>query len=165
VQTDSTTQGNWLSVSGAAGYEINSGPTNLPAFASISFTGGLTDYYDYVFAEPPNDPRALQHPSGAGRVATAWSGDHGFTLDLNLTDRQPHPVAFYRLDWETTSRSRAQRLEVFNAESGELLDTQEVSSFNMGKYLVWNLSGHVRIRFTDLANGLNTVLSGIFVGT
>jgi hypothetical protein len=163
VQTDSITQGNWLSVYGTAGYAINSGPTNLPPFASISFTGGLTNYYDYVFAESTVDPRALQHPSAGGRVATAWTGDHGFTLDLHLTDRQTHQVALYVLDWNTTSRW--QRLEVFDADSGELLDTREIDSFNIGKYLVWNLSGHVRIRFTNLANGLNTVLSGIFLGT
>jgi hypothetical protein len=95
-------------------------------------------------------------------LAAAWTGDHGFTLDLNLTDRQVHQVALYVLDWDTTSRW--QRLEVFDAESGQLLDMREIAAFDAGKYLVWNLSGHVRIRFTNLANGLNTVLSGIFIG-
>jgi hypothetical protein len=29
---------------------------------------------------------------------------------------------------------------------------------------VWSLRGNLKIRFTNLANGLNTVLSGVFFG-
>jgi hypothetical protein len=44
-----------------------------------------------------------------------------------------------------------------------VLDTQNVSSFVQGKYLVWNLSGHVKI---TLANngGRNAVASALLFG-
>ena len=52
-QTDTTTQGNWLSTYGAEGYALNSGPTNLPTYAQLSFTG----HYDVVWAASTSDPR------------------------------------------------------------------------------------------------------------
>lgn len=58
----------------------------------------------------------------------------------------------------------ASRSESPTLVQGGLLDSRSVAAFNGGKYLVWTLSGHVQIRFTNLANGLNTVLSGIFFG-
>jgi hypothetical protein len=33
-----------------------------------------------------------------------------------------------------------------------------------GEYLVWEIRGHVEIRITDLAQGQNAVVSGIFFG-
>ena len=79
---------------------------------------------------------------------------------MNLTDQRTHRVAIYILDWDTVNRT--QRMEVLDANSGQVLDTQLSDPFHDGQYFVWNLSGHVKIRFANLANGLNAVASGIF---
>ena len=43
-----------------------------------------------------------------------------------------------------------------------VLDSQSLtSSFNGGVYLVWNVSGHVKVRVT-LTGGANAVMSGWF---
>jgi len=42
------------------------------------------------------------------------------------------------------------------------LDSRTIGSFTSGQYLVWNLSGHVIVRFTNTVPGSNAVLSGIF---
>lgn len=56
------------------------------------------------------------------------------------------------------------RLEVLDAATGQVLDTQLSGPFHDGKYFVWLLRGHVQLRFTNLANGANAVASGIFFG-
>jgi hypothetical protein len=39
-------------------------------------------------------------------------------------------------------------------------DTNPANRFNIGRYLVWNVRGHVRFTITDLNS--NAVLSGLF---
>src|SRR5207248_1594584 len=80
-------------------------------------------------------------------------------VDVNLTDGQSHRLALYALDWDRLGRS--ERVDVLDASSGAVLDTRTLSSFGGGQYLVWNLSGHVQLRLTNLA-GQNAVLSGLF---
>jgi hypothetical protein len=46
-----------------------------------------------------------------------------------------------------------------------VLNSQTVSSFVGGQYLVWNVSGHVQFRVTNLVSGRNAVISGVFFGT
>jgi hypothetical protein len=162
LEADTATQGNWKGKYGGNGVGLNSRLMDIPGYATMSFTDGLTEVYDYVHAESTSDPRALQEPFGGGRYAAEWTGDHGFTLNLNIKDGSSHRVALYMLDWGPNGRS--QQLEVFDANNGELLDTQTVESFGGGVYLVWSLRGNLKIRFTNLANGLNTVLSGVFFG-
>ena len=65
-----------------------------------------------------------------------------------MLDRGPH--------------GRAQHLDIFDANTGHLLDTQTLESFGDEVYLSWTLSGNIEIRFTNLANSLTSVLSGIF---
>jgi hypothetical protein len=48
--------------------------------------------------------------------------------------------------------------------SGAVLDTRDVSSFQSGTYLTWNLKGHVRLVITNLSASSNAVLSGLFFG-
>jgi hypothetical protein len=46
--------------------------------------------------------------------------------------------------------------------NGNVLNTQSLtSSFNGGVYLVWNVTGHVKLRVT-LTAGANPVASGLF---
>jgi hypothetical protein len=163
VGIDSTTQGNWQSVYGADGYTINSGPTNLPSYAELSFSGE----YDVAWAPSTDDPRALQLPGTTDRIASAWTGHNassiplnGFTMDLKITDGKQHRVAIYALDWDTVNRT--QKVDVIDVGSNQIIDTEQPTPFHDGKYFIWLVSGHVQFRFTNLANGLNAVASGVF---
>ncbi len=42
-----------------------------------------------------------------------------------------------------------------------VLDTETISSFTNGVYLIWNISGHVQIKVTSMTSG-NGVISGVF---
>jgi hypothetical protein len=52
---------------------------------------------------------------------------------------------------------------VLDAVDGTLLDTRTLSSFDAGKWLVWDISGHVKIRVTCLSGF--AAVSGFFFGT
>jgi hypothetical protein len=165
VGIDSATQGNWQSVYGADGYTINSGPVSLPSYVDLSFSGD----YDVAWAPSTADPRALQIPGTTDRIASAWTGHNassiplnGFTMDLNFNDGKQHRVAIYTLDWDTSNRT--QKIDVIDAGSNQIIDTEQPTPFHDGKYFVWLVTGHVQFRFTNLANGLNAVASGIFFG-
>jgi RHS repeat-associated protein len=81
---------------------------------------------------------------------------------VNLTDGNAHRVAVYALDWNSNN-VRTGTIEVLDAASNAVLDTRSLSSYANGKYLVWELSGHVKLRFTDLSpTGWNEVVSGLF---
>jgi hypothetical protein len=45
--------------------------------------------------------------------------------------------------------------------SNVVLDTQNLTTFVDGAYLVWKLSGHVKLQVTNIGGG-NAVMSGMF---
>ena len=79
--------------------------------------------------------------------------------DVNLSDGVTHQVALYALDWDNYGRS--ERVDVVDPANGSVLDSRTVSSFTGGQYLVYNVTGHVQFRITNVA-GANPVLNGIF---
>ena len=45
-----------------------------------------------------------------------------------------------------------------------MLDSRDVATFQGGDLLTWNLTGSVRLVFTNLASGSNAVLSALYFG-
>ena len=80
-------------------------------------------------------------------------------MDVNLTDGLSHNLELYLLDYNTTSRS--EQIQLTDANTHAVLDTQNVSSFHTGVYLSWTISGNVLITITK-TGGANAVLSGLF---
>ena len=160
VSSDTTNQGNWKGVYGAAGYNVIGDATSYPTFAAITTTGTN----NYTWAATTTDVRALlKSASGStDRLAACWYAGSAMTVAVNLTDGLVHPVSFYALDWDSGGRS--ERIDVTDTATGQLLDSQTISSFNAGTYLNWNVSGSVQFTITNLA-GVNAVVSGLFVGT
>ena len=157
VATDTVTQGNWRGVYGAEGHAIAQSSTALPSFAQLSVNGPA-----YTWTAATTEPRALQLPSGTGRIASAWYSTQSFEISLNLTDGQPHRVAVYALDWDR--QLRAQRFEIVDAGSGTVLDTRQAANFADGIYWVWRLSGRVIIRVVR-TGGPSPVAAAVFIDT
>jgi hypothetical protein len=158
VKTDTTTKGSWKGVYGADGYNVIDNAASYPSYAQVTPSGQS----DYVWAASTTDLRALQKAGTAtDRIAAAWNASTSFTIDLNLTDGKAHRVALYLLDWDNAGRS--ERVDVIDPSTGKVLNSQTVSGFGNGKYLVWNITGHVQIKITRLA-GPDAVLSGLFFG-
>ena len=156
---DTTTQGTWKGVYGADGYNIIGDLASYPSYASVSPSGQSS----YTWSASTADVRGLEKADAGAtdRIAACCYNGSSFTVDVNLTDGKSHVVSLYAVDWDGTSRS--EKVEVLDAGSGAVLDTQTLSSFHNGTYLSWTLSGHVVFRFTPLA-GANAVLGGIFFG-
>ena len=97
----------------------------------------------------------MQRAAGGGRLAATWYSPTSFDVDVNLTDAAVHQVAFYMMDWDGAGRQ--QRVDVAGCGDECACSTRRtVSGFQGGQYLIWNLRGHVRLRFTRLA-GANAV--------
>ena len=130
--------------------------TNYPGYAQVTFSGQTP----YTWVGSTTDVRALQKGAATDRIASTWFAPTSFSIDINLLDGNWHQVGVYCLDWGGNN-VRVQTIEVLDGATGGLLDSRTVSSFSGGKYLVWNLKGHVKIRVTKTA-GDNVVISGMF---
>lgn len=158
VQLDGTTQGNWHGTYGAEGYIVVGDQTSNPPYVTPAPSGQS----QAVWVSSSSDARALTKPSNLlDRVAGVWYAGNSFTVDLPITDSMTHRIALYCLDWDTTARR--QTVDILDV-NGNVLNTQTLSgSFHNGVYLVWNVSGHVKVRVT-LTGGANPVISGLFFG-
>ena len=121
---------------------------------------------DATWTADDADPRYLQKPdgSGSGRIAAGWqSSSRSFAIDLKLPEGEPHQVAFYLQDSDNAEPGRRlDRIEVLDLSSGQTLEKpREFGKFRHGKYVVYSLSGPVRVKFSR-PNSLKASISGIF---
>jgi len=157
VKADKTTKGAWKGTYGLDGHSIAGDASRYPGYARVSFAGASTG----IWAGSTTDARALQKAasSPADRIAAAWYAPASFTIELHLTDGNPHPVALYCLDWE--GDARPETIDILDAVSGQVLHSRNASSIAGGLYVVWNLTGHVKIRVTR-KQGTGPLVSGLF---
>ncbi|MHB1559843.1 MAG: NPCBM/NEW2 domain-containing protein, partial [Isosphaeraceae bacterium] len=156
-QRDSITQGKWIGSYGSQGYVLAGGATSLPSYASVSVGGGSSPVW--TWADNTTDPRGLSAPNGIGATAETWYGG-SLTIDVNLGDGQVHDVGIYAVDWD--NKGRSENVQVINAATGSVLDSETILSFTNGEYLQWAVSGNVIIKVTGLS-GPNAVISGVFL--
>jgi len=140
---------------GAEGYSIAGDAASYPAPVTVTFSGN--DYWSWV--QTTSEVRALAKPSlPSNRIAACWFSSTVFNIDIAFSDTALHQVAIYALDWDY--RSRAETIRILNPY-GVVLNTQSLSGFQNGDYLVWQVSGHVQIQVTSSA-APNAVVSGLF---
>ena len=157
VNTDTSTQGNWHGVYGADGYSVANDSQNIPSYATLA----VQNQNNWTWAASTTDPRALQTGSGTGRIAATWYGNSPFGFDVNLTDGNVHRFALYVVDWD--NNGRVETVQIVDANTGAVLDTRNLSNFTNGIYLIWDLSGHVKVNVTwTTGSGVNAVVSGVF---
>jgi serine/threonine-protein kinase len=153
---DTTTHGTWHGKYGSTGSLVFEDFGILPPWIQIVGEGES----HYVWASAPPDPRATQRVQDSSqRIAATWYSTTSYTIDVNISDGKRHQMALYCLDWDTNSRS--QTIQILDARTNKVLDTQSISSFNQGIYLRWKVSGHIKLVLTR--TGIyNAVASGIF---
>ncbi len=155
VGTDDTSAGAWRTGHGSQGAFIVGQYTGLPDYARLQMSGATGVVRQLRSA----DKRALERLGDTGGIQAYYATPDVMTLDVNFVDGRTHNVGFHMADYERAGR--VQKIEVINADSGQVADTRLVGDFADGKYLTWRLSGHVAIRITRVA-GPSAVLSGIF---
>jgi subtilisin family serine protease len=171
VAKDTTTKGNWIDKYGAQGYHVilDGTPTTdipnpenprYPVNLTVTRNGAGIWGWAFPFSTSDTDVRDLQSTMIPGaRGSGCWYSAGYFTVDLNFSDATVHRVALYCLDWENAGRR--QTIDIIDPANNTVLNSQSVSSFYGGQYLIWDISGHVIIRFT-CTGGVNAVLSGLF---
>ncbi len=160
IKTDTKTQGSWKGVYGADGFIIAGDATKPPAYGTVNRTGWQVIWNGNGLT---SDVRAPQKADGgnADRITGQWgTNDKSYDLDCNLTDGATHQVALYGLDWDVNGRS--EDIQVLDAATGAVLDTQDLNTYVNGKYLVWNVQGHIIFRVSVTSPWTNPALSGIF---
>ena len=159
IKTDMATQGSWKGAYGADGFMIAGDDTHQPAYGTVSKTGWQVNWNGNGLTK---DVRALERAGGgADRMAAQWgTNDKSYDIDCNFTDNAVHQVSLYGLDWDLNGRS--EDIQVLDAATGDVLDVQDLNTYVSGKYLVWNVSGHVILRVINTSRWTNPALSGIF---
>src|SRR5262249_55914087 len=135
---------------------INSGSV-APSYATVTPAGNLS----CTWAASTTVPQALVAAPGtnpANRIAATWYANTSFTLNVNVTDGNSHSIELYVLDYD--HKNRGEQIQLTDAISHAVLDTETVSNFTDGVYLSWTISGNVLITFTRKA-GDNAVVSGL----
>jgi hypothetical protein len=160
VGSDTSTEGSWHGAYGADGYSVANDSQVIPSYASFA----VENQANYTWAASTTDPRALQTGSGTGRIAATWYSNNwnnltSFDFDVNFTDGNSHQFALYAVDWDSLGRSET--IQIVDANTQAVVDTRNISGFTNGIYLIWNITGHVRINVTR-TGGLNAVVSGAF---
>jgi hypothetical protein len=156
VDLDTTTQGNWQGVYGSNGYNVINGTVAYPSYVTVTPSGTSAA----TWASSTTDVRALYtSATSTTRIAATWYNSTTFLIDLVFNDGKQHQLALYCLDWDTTQRAETVTIQDAN---GVLLNTQNMTNFHNGDYLVWQLSGHVHIVVTSTTTSANAVVSGLF---
>ncbi len=91
-----------------------------------------------------NDQSALQNPNGTGRVMNYWEPDEnniGLGIDLNLPTDKTTQVAFYLPSFDTWRTE----VEFWDLNTGALITSKTCDKLWDGCYLVYELSGNVRV--------------------
>jgi hypothetical protein len=165
VGADTTTQGNWKGTYGNAGYDISQDPSandpTLPSNVSVSFGSHL----NYTWTTTSSDPRALQEaaPNSTNRIAAVWWSPASFSINVTANGPTSYALALYALDFDGIGGGRDEQIQLISDDSGQVLDTETLSSFQNGVYLVWNVTGSVTIQVTNLNPNSNAIVNGLFV--
>ncbi len=156
VATNTTRSGNWVNYFGSAGASIIGDTTDFPSFATIDFSGGTP----VVLNTTTRQTAALQRESNpAERVSAYEAAATSETINIDFTDGNSHQVSLYVADLD--KKHRSELVQVIDPATGLVYDSEEVTKFTKGEYLVWNLQGDVDITITN-QGGPNAVFSGIF---
>ncbi|MBI3868476.1 MAG: hypothetical protein HY299_08085 [Verrucomicrobia bacterium] len=170
----SGTKGDWIAKNGKRAYGVDgfnliNYRAQYPPYAAVFPANNATN----TFVTASTEPRALRavdasgKPTG-GRFVGAWNSSNPFTIDVDFADARAHQLGFYFVDWDGCGNPfppRMERVDALDPHTGEVLDTrflpQEGSDFCQGTYLIWNIRGRVRFRFSP-ENASKAIVSAIF---
>lgn len=147
LAADHTTLGNWKGIYGQEGNVI---PLN--SSVAPSHTGfWVNNASQYLYNLWSTDPRALTKNvysySPTERIASYFQAVNYVELLLQARDTNPHRVALYFCDYENAGRSVT--VQAIDGDTGTVLNTQSLSSYSDGVYLVYRYQGKIRFRVTN----------------
>lgn len=153
IKSESTTRGSWNGVYGSQGYIVsepnNAGTASLPSFLTWAIAGNSnadqTGFYNSVTDEPdlPGSP--------GSKFLTVWFSTTAFTIGLTCSPIQSYLVSIYMADTDLFARVQTVTIKT---TGGTILDgPRTVSSFKVGQWWQWDVTGTVDITFTFVSGG------------
>jgi hypothetical protein len=109
----------------------------------------------------PDNRKALQHPDGSGRIMNYIENSptvQSIGVDLDLPDNQFTRTAFYLPDIGQFNIG----VVVYDRDTGKEILTHKLPKVWEGAYLIMDLSGNIRVRFSAEGWWYTVKLSGIF---
>jgi hypothetical protein len=103
---DTSTKISWQGVYSSQGYNVLDNAASYPSYAQVS----AIDNSNHVWTGSSTDPRTLQEVGSSNRIAAVWYSPTSFTVNVNLTDGQKHPLALYLLDWNQSDGGRNEQV-------------------------------------------------------
>ena len=160
VRADETTSGTWRGTYGADGAVIagDDVKTLVAPKCAIITPKNKDDSTPWAFT--PDNPRALQlSGDNKGHSNRLWFAPEQMDIDIELTDGKEHQVAI------CLPLGGAITVEIQDADTKAILDTQSPKESNKQKYLVWNLKGQVIVRVitTIQDEGHAVWVGGVFI--
>ena len=154
--TDTVHQGSWSGVYGSQGEYVVGASTAFPSFVTGTFTGGAP----VVLQSTTRSVAALQKPNLlAQRLSAYQASASSESVELNFNDGAVHQVELYVADLD--HKRRTESVQLTSVATGAILNTQSVTAFTKGEYLIYDLRGDVKLTLTN-AGGPSAVFSGIF---
>lgn len=170
VDTDNSSAGNWLNNYGLQGEYVVGAASNVPSYVSLLLkdasgnlvpAGGTADVQGQIISPVTSDTHALQNPSNPStRILGQIATDNTMTFDLDFTDNQIHRVSLYATDLQNLGRT--EEITIRDAATGTLLNYQGLWNFQTGRYVTWDLSGHVLIQVHNTKPGGSAIVNGLF---
>jgi len=172
---DTVTRGNWKTNYGAdgsyvVGDTLTNGVTsfNLPLTADQD-TANVIDSVDVnligtvplVLHSNSRDRNALLKTNAlfsADRIIAGLYTHTTETIDLKFNDAKIHRLSLYA--WDSDKEHRDELITVTDA-NGNPLATQKLANFQNGKYITFDVTGHVQVQVARTA-GDTAVINGIF---
>ena len=167
---DTTTRGHWHDgtgsnrVYGRDGYWLittSGGPwKSLPAYATV-VDPLPTPTQTYAGGDKAEDARYLLKPGSSTHEDGIWYTDNAgrtFTGEVTIAVGKTCLFSIYAWDWD--GNNHGLKFEILDGDSGATNDTQTVSDYGAGKYFVWAITGHVKVRIIGVAS--RPFVSGMF---
>ena len=162
VKTDDTTSGTWKGTYGADGAVVAGDNPKASAAPKYVIVTPTNKGDGSPWAANPADPRYPQKTGEAkDRSVTSWTAPEQFDINIEITDGKEHQAALYCVGW---GKNFQMTIEVLDADTKAVLDTQTVQDYIKGKYLVWNLKGQVIVRLSSTIQeeGTAALAAGVF---
>ncbi len=107
---------------------------------------------------------ALQKADKPGsRILSGWetASSGAFGIDVSIEDSKPRKIALYVVCPE--SKQLNQKIDILDQVTGKVLDSRNFSRSEDGKYLIYDVSGKIRIVVRSYGWWYHSAVSGIFV--
>jgi hypothetical protein len=153
---DNNTQGSWMGSYGVDGYYIVGKESNLPDYASVTWS---PESEVVIWEDASSDPRGLQYAPDSTVLAArvAATEDHPWFLSVDVGDEEAS-VSIYFLD---DGQDRSFIVNVIDGATGDRYDVQTVQNAENGYWITWTVTGKVKF-LMELLEGSSAAVSGIF---